>query len=104
MSCVMASGRRGIGRWACAISRKRSSALSIPKARSGIVASEPAQREIEQHLEILIAAVLGGLEGFDQVAQLGVEQRVDRGVGFGGDDLGALEQVTIDGAGEIHGG
>jgi hypothetical protein len=40
MSRVSASGNRGIGRWACAINRKKSSSLSIPSAH-GFVAREP---------------------------------------------------------------
>jgi len=43
------------------------------------------------------------LEGFHQVAQLGVEQRIDGGLVLGRNHLGALEQILVYGAGEIDG-
>ena len=46
----------------------------------GRMVVDPPQREVEQGPEILIAAALGGFEGFDQIAEFGVEQGVDRRV------------------------
>ena len=37
MLCVLDSGKRGMGKWAWAISRKRSSSLSMPSAAMVVV-------------------------------------------------------------------
>jgi hypothetical protein len=65
---------------------------------------KPTQREIEQRSEVLIAAALCCLKGLDQVTEFGVKQRIDRRIRLGGDHLGPLEQVAINGPRKINSG
>lgn len=70
----------------------------------GLKIIDPTQGKIEQAPKVFIFARLRRFKGFYQVTQLSIEECVDGGFRLGGDDFGALEQITIDGTGEVDGG
>ena len=74
-----------------------------PQGKQRGFAVRASQREIQQGLEILVARRLRGLESFNQMPKLGIEQGIDGGVRFGSNDLGAFEQFTVHCASEVDG-